>query len=159
MNKLFIFTILLFTVEPKTTELPPANARIIEFVNNHIGKKVDRGECWDLANKALEYAGAKWTFPTTFGKPVNYLQQPMLPGDLVQFEQARFELKTDSMVYKWSKLVHTAIVYKVIDKTLVELAEQNNDGKKFVTINKIDFKWLTSGKIHVYRPQLPENQH
>ncbi|MFN4082279.1 MAG: hypothetical protein ACK4K9_01470 [Bacteroidia bacterium] len=155
MKQFSVLILSLFWVEHKKSELPITNAKVIEFVEANIGKKVDRGECWDLANKALQHAGAKWTFPTTFGKPLNYLKEPMLPGDIVQFEQAKFEHKTDSEIIRWSKLVHTAIIYKVKDKTLVQIAEQNNNGVKLVQINNIDFKWLVSGKIYVYRPQLP----
>lgn len=140
-----------FWFEPTQT-LPTVNAKVIAFVDVHIGKQVDRGECWDLANKALTFAGAKWQFPTTFGKPINYLKEPMLPGDLVQFENAKFEFKTDTSLQRWSKIVHTGIVYKVINQTHIILAEQNNNNDKHVRLNPIDFKWLIAGKIFVYRP-------
>jgi hypothetical protein len=146
--------ILFLLFEPKQVDLPIANQKVIECVNNNIGKKVDKGECWDLANKALEYAGAKWEFPTTYGKPINYLTENMLPGDLVQFENAKFELKTETSIQKWTKMVHTAIIYKVDDKLNVVLAEQNNNGIKKVALNPIDFGNLKSGRIFVYRPQL-----
>jgi len=140
--------------EPKNTELPAANKKVIEFVEASIGKKIDRGECWDLANRALQYAGAKWQFPTNFGKPVNYHTTQLLPGDIVQFNYATFEHKTDTSLMRWRITTHTAIIYKFIHHINVLLAEQNVNNNKHVKINPIDFAWLKSGKIFVYRPQL-----
>lgn len=152
MIKFTLAVAFLLLVQPKP--LPKANELVLNFVEQNLGKKVDRGECWDLANAALTAANAQWTFPTQFGTPINYLNDAILPGDLVQFEEAKFELKTDSLLKRWSKLQHTAIIYKVINKTKVVLAEQNNNNIKKVMLNEIDFGWLKSGKILVYRPQL-----
>jgi hypothetical protein len=63
---------------------PPTNIKIVEYVNTVIGKKVGRGECWDLANEALTYANARWEFPTKFGRPIDYKKEQVLAGDLIQ---------------------------------------------------------------------------
>jgi hypothetical protein len=63
---------------------PPTNIKIVEYVNTVIGKKVGRGECWDLANEALTYANARWEFPTKFGRAIDYKKEQVLAGDLIQ---------------------------------------------------------------------------
>jgi hypothetical protein len=50
--------------------IPSINKQIIVFVKNNIGKKVGRGECWDLANEGLNFVSAKWDGEYNFGKEI-----------------------------------------------------------------------------------------
>lgn len=59
-----------------TDHTPPLNKRIIQFVDSNKGRQVGGGECWDLAAKAFEYAGAYLDRSSAgslnvFGKPVD----------------------------------------------------------------------------------------
>lgn len=51
---------------------PELNQKIITFVSQNIGKKVGRGECWDLAAQALNQAGASWDGQYNFGRVINH---------------------------------------------------------------------------------------
>jgi hypothetical protein len=139
--------------------LPPANEKVLVFVRSVIGKKVDRGECWDLANAALTYANAEWTFPTTYGKPINYPKERLLPGDLMQIKGVTMESKTDTSVVRWRMQEHTAIVYDVLEGggSQIKVAEQNVNKVRKVVISSWDLNWVVSGKIQYYRPQLKKS--
>jgi hypothetical protein len=133
--------------------LPPTNAKVLEYVNTVIGKKVDRGECWDLANKALTFANAQWTFPTTFGKPIDYKTEIVLAGDIIQINNVVMESKTATSITRWKMTEHTAIVYEVLDGTTLKVAEQNVNKVRKVQINEWNLADIKSGKMQFYRPQ------
>lgn len=135
---------------------PPTNEKVVAFVRSAVGKKVDRGECWDLANAALTYANAEWTFPTTFGKPIDYPKERLLPGDLMQIKGVTMEHKTDSSIVRWRMQEHTVIVFEVLEEgggSRIKVAEQNVNKVRKVVISSWDLNWLVSGKIQYYRPQ------
>jgi hypothetical protein len=50
--------------------IAPINKKIIAWVSAQVNKKVGTGECWDLAQKALNNSGAKWDGLYGFGKPL-----------------------------------------------------------------------------------------
>lgn len=130
--------------------IPELNKQIVAYVQTVIGKKVDRGECWDLANQALTRNNADWKFPTTFGKLYNPEKQSIFPGDLVQFSNVKIKNKNGET---WTFPKHTAIVMEVRDNGVLLLAEQNVNGKKIVLIDELDYKNKLSGKMEFYRPQ------
>lgn len=151
--KIFTTILILFFSTRVSTDVPPVNAKIIEYVNTVIGKKVDRGECWDLANKALTYANAKWEFPTTFGKPVDYKKDKLFAGDLIQINNVTMESKTETSVTRWKMTEHTAIVYEVQEGKKIRVAEQNVNKVRTVQINEWNLDDIKSGKMQFYRPQ------
>lgn len=132
---------------------PPTNIKIVEYVNTVIGKKVGRGECWDLANEALTYANAKWEFPTKFGKPIDYKKEQVLAGDLIQINNVVMQSRTDTSLVKWKMVEHTAIVYSTLDKTHIRIAEQNVNGVRKVMLSNWNLNDVKSGKLQFYRPQ------
>lgn len=115
-----------------------------------MGKKVGKGECWDLAAEALNSSGAKWSPPYEFGKKLNEKKDMIFPGDIIQFEGVK-------LVYpdkNWNSFPkHTAIIYKVINKREYTIAEQNSNGKRFVVLSDINLNYLEKGKYQIYRPQ------
>lgn len=149
----FILSISLFCLLMSDNPIPPTNVKVIEYVNSVIGKKVDRGECWDLANQALTYAKAKWTFPTTYGKPIAYQKEQLYPGDLIQITNVVMETKTDTSIVRWKMTEHTAIVYEVISHSTIKIAEQNVNKVKKVQLNNWNLNDIKSGKMQFYRPQ------
>jgi hypothetical protein len=134
--------------------LPATNQKVLEYVKSVVGKKVDRGECWDLANGALTYANAKWEFPTKFGRPYDYKKEPILAGDLIQINNVMMESRTDTSMMRWKMIEHTAIVYETgSEKMKIKVAEQNLNGLRKVALSNWNLNDLKSGKMQFYRPQ------
>ncbi|RPH32810.1 MAG: hypothetical protein EHM93_07735 [Bacteroidales bacterium] len=133
--------------------VPALNREVIEFVKTTIGKKVDRGECWDLANKALTLIKADWDLQYKYGKLVNHKKETVYPGDIIQFEGVKVKYKKGNTTYTESMEHHTAIVYRVIDKGVFELAHQNTgfSGRK-VGLSTLDISTIIKGKMSIYRP-------
>jgi len=131
------------------------NQEILKVVKPYIGKKVDRGECWDLANFALTKVGATWDGLLDYGREYDYKKECMQPGDILQFEKV--EMKGDDghgNGYTETFYHHTAIVYSVGENGDVELIHQNTGqfGKK-VGVSTLHFADLKKGKIQAYRPE------
>jgi hypothetical protein len=139
-------------------ELPELNSKIITYLDSVMGKKVDRGECWDLAAGALAYSGAYFDRSsmktvTIYGRELNYKKEEVLPGDLIQFENVELSWKDGNTTYKESMGQHTAIVYKVNGPLNYEIAHQNTGqwGKK-VGVSNLNLNNLAKGKLWIYRP-------
>ena len=126
MKAVFLITVsFLFTFG-----IPTTNEKVIEFVDTVIGKKVARGECWDLASAALEYAGAFLDRSSqkslyVFGKEIRPEKETVLPGDIIQIENVKIEYTEGNMIYSESMIHHTAIIYEVLDKDVYQIAHQN----------------------------------
>jgi hypothetical protein len=150
----FILAILCNTIIAQDS-IPKANLQIVSYVESVIGKKVDRGECWDLANEALKLVKGKWDYQFKYGKLLDPNKDVIFPGDIIQFKNVKVitksadgrETKTETM------LQHTAIVYKVHEKGDYELAHQNTafSGRKVGT-SRLVLKNIKRGKIWIYRP-------
>lgn len=132
--------------------LPEMNARVVEYVKSVLGEKVDRGECWDLANQALTYAGASWKKPLLFGRIIFPDKENILPGDIVQFTNVTMEHKEGTTTTRWKMIKHTAVVYQVISKSTFVLAEQNINQIKRVMLNEYSLDDIKTGKVEFYRP-------
>lgn len=132
---------------------PVLNKKIIDFVKTKIGKKVGKGECWDLAAEALNSVGAKWDGNYKFGAEVNYKKDCVHPGDIMQFEGVTLQYKIGTKMYMEKMQHHTAIVYEVNGKEDFVLADQNTgrSGKK-VGLSPFKFADMTKGKFKVFRP-------
>lgn len=154
MHKALVFLIAIVLFSFTRHDIPVTNQKILEYVKTVVGKKVDRGECWDLANGALTYANAKWEFPTKFGKPYDYKKEPIMPGDLIQINDVVMETRTDTSVMRWRMGEHTAIVYATgADKMKIQVAEQNVNGIRKVMLSNWNLNDMKSGKMQFYRPQ------
>ncbi|MBY0426570.1 MAG: hypothetical protein K2Q22_13095 [Cytophagales bacterium] len=130
------------------------NQLIVQNLQSLINTQVGRGECWDLADKLLTDASAKWTPPYVYGKAVNPMKDSILAGDMIQFEGIKLEYEKDGAFYKESMEHHTAVVYKVIDKGKYLIAHQNNaySGRK-VGVSELQLPWVKKGKMYFYRPE------
>jgi hypothetical protein len=133
--------------------IPELNKEIIKYVESVIGTQVDRGECWDLANQALTKVGADWDLEYQYGKKIDPKEDRVYPGDLIQFENVKVKYTKGNATYTEIMEHHTAIVYKVLDKGVYELAHQNTEfsGRK-VGLSKLDIKTVVHGKMMFYRP-------
>ena len=156
IHKLFIISILVFSSAYNLLaqeEIPELNKQILEYVESVIGKKVDRGECWDLANQALIKANADWDKRYVYGNKVNPKDDLIFPGDLIQFENVKLKYTEGNVTYTELMTHHTAVVYKVIKKGVYEIAHQNTEfsGRK-VGISKLNTNYIVKGNIYFYRP-------
>lgn len=154
-KRLFLFlTIVVWSFTALSQDnIPELNKQVIEFVKTTIGTKVDRGECWDLANKALTLIKADWDLEYKYGKLVNPKNDIIYPGDIIQFEGVKVKYKKGNTTYTESMEHHTAIVYRVIEKGVYELAHQNTgfSGRK-VGLSTLDISTIIKGKMSIYRP-------
>lgn len=130
--------------------LPPNSVKpkILEFCKKNMGKKVDKGECWDLAKEALDYAGADWETPFNFGNKYDLKKQEAQPADVLQFTNVKFIFKNGSATFPQ----HTAIVYKA-NKNLVTVFHQNFNDKRYVDTLTLNLNNIKNGKIEGYRPK------
>ncbi len=147
--------VMIFFTANAQESIPPLNQKIVSYVSTTIGTKVDRGECWDLANQALTQNQAIWDRVYEFGQLIDPVKETVYPGDIIQFEGVELKYKKGFTTYTETMGHHTAIVYRVIDqeKKIFELAHQNTEfsGRK-VGLSEFDLKNVTKGKIMFYRP-------
>lgn len=145
----------LFAQAPQDS-LPEMNKAVLNYVNSVMGKKVDRGECWDLANKALIVTGGKWDHHFAYGKLINPDKEEVFPGDLIQFYGVKTKYTTNAGEFSETMKQHTAIVYKVLGKGDYEIAHQNleRNGKviKKINVTPFNLKHVVKGKLKIYRP-------
>ncbi len=158
MKTTLIILLLSFTFSP--IQQPDLNAKVIEFVNQNMAKKVSRGECWDLAAGALEHANAYFDRSSLktamiYGKELNPKKDEIIPGDLIQFKKVRMKWTEGNRTFERSLGMpdHTAIVYNVNGPGDYEIAHQNTGewGKK-VGVNNLQLDRITGGKLYFYRP-------
>jgi len=146
MKKLFL--ILLGTIVFSSFQTVPVSGKILEFCKKNMGKKVDRGECWDLANAALNDAGAVWTPPFGYGDKIDYKKEALKPADILQFTNVKFMFPNRSMSFP----KHTAIVSKAEGGKLL-IYQQNFNNKRYVDTLTITLENIKGGKLEAYRPK------
>ena len=170
-------TALFGLVSPAVAEPATMNDRVVAFCKDNLGQKVGDGECSDLADAALNQAGAK---PRTsfkespkkgdyvWGKLVVELEMKdgsqketkvpkmrIQPGDVIQFGDARFEGKNLRGFENYFTTFphHTAVVLDVKKgENALTALEQNVNEKKFVVENQYRLTDLKTGWVRVYRP-------
>lgn len=133
--------------------IPELNEGIVAFVEKNMGKKVDRGECWDLAAFALRSVDAKWDGKLKYGKEVFPAKEEIYPGDIIQFEKVVIEYKEGNRLFRETMGPHTAIVYKVNGRGDYQIAHQNYGpwGRK-VGVSNLKLANIKKGEIWIYRP-------
>lgn len=131
------------------------NGEIIEFVDTVLGTSVGRGECWDLAQEALDRNLADWSRPLSFGLPLNPETDEIKAGDIMQFHNLKTsERLPDKSIRKESfgSPNHTAVIYKVLGKKHYTLAHQNSGGQRNVIKSNVNLANVTGGQYWIYRP-------
>lgn len=131
------------------------NDRIINFVDRVMGTTVGRGECWDLAQQALDLNLADWSRPTAFGLHLNPETDEIKAGDIIQFRSVTITGHLPGGVTKretWGTPDHTAVIYKVLGKKNYILAHQNVGGIRSVITGDINLAGITGGAYRIYRP-------
>ena len=133
--------------------VPPLNQKIVSYVQASLGKKVGRGECWDLAAQALNTNHAKWNGKLTYGRLANYKTECIYPGDIIQFENVMTETVSANGRFIEQMQHHTAVVYEVHGKGNYTIAHQNYQNKKKVILTSLKMESIKKGKAMLYRPQ------
>ena len=156
---LFLIFSLLVTQAIAQENIPELNRKIIEYVESVIDKKVDRGECWDLAYQALNRFNAEWDGKFQYGKLINPKREPVLPGDIIQFKNVKIRYQITNTTYTEFMKQHTAIVYKVKRKNAFTIAHQNTEfsGRK-VGLSDINLNHIVKGDVKIYRPVPKTNE-
>ena len=129
------------------------NKSIITWASTQVNKKVGTGQCWDLAQQALNMSGAKWDGLYGFGKPLKK-GECLMPGDIVQLEKVKTNRLVNGSEFKEDFPHHTAIIYSVTSSDQIQLIHQNTgyNGKK-VAISDFFFSSVKNGKFTVFRPE------
>jgi hypothetical protein len=131
----------------------PLNEKVLEFVKSKIGMKTGRGECWDLAAEALDFAGADWDHAFKFGRKLNPEKDCIYPGDIIQFEGVKAECKQGNTISTQEMKQHTAVIFEVKQKGSFVLAEQNTSyGGRKVTLSPFELQFVKKGRYYIYRP-------
>ncbi len=135
------------------------NGKVLTFAKLNVGKQVGDGQCWTLADQALKFAGARrpgsgglgiFQFGTAIANGKNPPTSLMRPGDIVQFEEVKFE--DGNSWFEFPK--HTAIVQSV-QGTKVTLLHQNLGNQKTVQSTTLDFSKLTKGTYYAFHAEAP----
>jgi hypothetical protein len=138
---------------PRSSSL---NAKVLKYARDKMGEKVGNGECWTLAFKALQAAnaqlpGRKGVDTYVFGLPIPLWA--VRPGDILQFEKVRFEVRFRSgRGYTANFPHHTAIVSKVRGNELIVI-HQNHRQVKLVTTDVLDLAVREGGELKAFRPR------
>jgi len=139
--------------------------RIVKFCEDAFasGFKVGDGECWTLAEKALESVPDCMTsFGVFHGQSIfsrdakvsNGNPNIVQPGDIIQYTRAKFE------EHEGGKLVrivtngapnHTSVIVAVIGSGVWEVLEQGGSLSK-IRRKLVKVEEMVEGKIVVYRP-------
>jgi hypothetical protein len=132
------------------------NSAIIRVVQPTIGKKIERGECWDLVQYALNNAKASWDGLNDFGQEYDPKKACVQPGDVIRFEKVQLEWKDEKgNGYTEQFGHHYAIVYAVSADGVLTLIHQNTGqhGRK-VGLTTMDLRHMTKGKLIFFRPEV-----
>lgn len=135
-------------VQPQSN-VPEFNRKVVQYASSHFGQQVGDGECWTLAAYACKEAGSHRTGVTIFGRKLGALDSP-LPGDVIQFEQARFRGKSGLRTVRH----HTAVIENVQGPGAVGVLQQNV-GRAGKTVSRatqhLDTK--VDGVMDIFRPR------
>lgn len=135
-------------------DIPSLNNQIVTYVRDHLNRKVGRGECWDLAADVLNTYHATWNGRYEFGDRVDYKNECVYPGDIIQFENVIVESHSGNSYLTESMSHHTAIIYAVSAPGQFTLAHQNyGKGPKKVGLTPLNIENITRGRITIYRPR------
>jgi hypothetical protein len=109
---------------------------VVTFARGKLGERVGRGECFDLADRALRNAGAKSAADFgsvaddadyVWGRPVSL--SDVRPGDIIQFRDYRYDRTVETSTREDTDFQerphHTAIVERVDGGGALTVLEQN----------------------------------
>ncbi len=133
--------------------VPTLNTEILTVLKPYMGKKLLRGECWDVLSLALNETHANWNGYDVFGTPYDYKKNCIAPGDLIAFKGVRFNGVKNGVKYFETMEKHFAVVKEVKPNGELVLWHQNtgNFGRKLGE-SSIFLTDLKKGKMQFFRP-------
>jgi hypothetical protein len=155
MRGLCAFTVRSTARSPEKSEVPDINRCVLSYVNSVMGTTVGRGECWDLAQEALDGCGADWDRPWKFGALLDPSKDEIRPGDIIQFRTVKLLEQLPDGGSRWQVIGmpdHTAVIIAVLGPLRYRLAHQNINGKRSVITTEVNLNQATAGKYGIYRP-------
>ncbi len=125
---------------------PDTNRQVIAWVEQHYGNKIDRGECWDLANRAFASLGIRRAGGSTKWGELIAPGQAILPGDIIQWNRQETGGRH-----------HTVVVYDVARRGQIKVLHQNWAGgaERGRKVGPGSYTFAGLGKGRVYRPIPP----
>ncbi len=126
---------------------PATNRKVIAWVEQNIGKKIDRGECWDLANRAFATLGIRRPGGAIVWGELVPPGAAILPGDIIQWDRKETGGRH-----------HTVVVYDVPRPGQVKVLHQNwaRGAERGRVVGPGSFGVADLTKARVYRPIVPE---
>jgi hypothetical protein len=132
---------------------------VVRNARSQLGQKVGDGECWTLADQSLRAAGARrpgrdGMATYVFGRRLGS-RDALRPGDVLQFENARFEHQNPGGGSSWFDMPHhTAIVGQVRGKvvTIYQQNFGNTADEKRVRTDTINLAERVRGTVTAFRP-------
>jgi hypothetical protein len=161
MNYLSILAFLLLVSFQGSTQtikacdsVPALNSEILNVLKPYVGKKILRGECWDVVSLALNETHAKWNGYDVFGTPYDYKKECISPGDVIAFKGVKFGGIQNGNKYFEEMEKHFAVVKEVRPNGELLLLQQNTGrfGRKLGE-SSIFIGDLKKGKMEFFRPQ------
>lgn len=70
-----------------TPATPAQGANIVSYLQARIGQQIDRGECWDAAERAIQSIGARRPGSDLYVWGSVVQRSNLQPGDVLQFSQ------------------------------------------------------------------------
>jgi len=124
---------------------------ILDFVKENLGEPVGDAECWTLADRAFQKAEIRRPEGQVrvWGRELDLENEEPLPGDIVEIEGGKFQ-NANGTVLTFPEQ-HTAVVGEVGRRGVLQVYEQNVNGKRFVTEGKLEIRALVSGSLKIYR--------
>lgn len=148
-------------------DLPPVNAAVVRFCEEHEGEKVGDGTCGALVIAALRSAAAKTSLDhrsadggTVWGTPVERFDDA-LPGDVIQFNDAQVLVQSPNGTKALCSYPnHAAIVARNRGGGRIDAYEQNvatagatSERRAKMRKRDTDLRNVLKGTIRVYRPE------
>lgn len=132
--------------------VPEVNRKVVQYVQSQYGRQCGDGECSTLAIVALREAQARRDGLYIFGR-VLADREALLPGDVLQFERARFQAANGGRRRRMRH--HTAVIEEVQGADVVQCLNQNfgsGAAKKTVRRLVLHLNELREGRIVAFRP-------
>jgi hypothetical protein len=154
ISAVLMLPLLLWAQIPAPSAVVPfPGERVAAYAEESMGTRVGRGECWDLAQYALNEAGARWDGYYGFGEKLDTSKVPVQRGDVVQFEGVVVERSTGNTMTQETMGHHTAIVLSIGVRGRYTLAHQNfGRGGRKVSRYELVMADVKRGEITFFRP-------
>ncbi len=135
---------------------PPLNLKVLQFARAQMGRQVGNGECWTLADQALDAAGAhrpgrNGYASYVFGREIGL--RALQPGDVIQFENVHFEHHSPNGSWYSNDFPHHTVIVARVQGQRITLLHQNINGDRRVQTGTIDLADRQGGSMRYFRPQ------